>query len=64
MGLYQQIRNMGYTTSRQTFEIVEAFENSLDVDKLANFIRSVDGNNTMGAGQLAEKIIEFITSSL
>lgn len=27
------------------------------VDDLANFIRSVDGNNTMGAGALAEAIL-------
>jgi hypothetical protein len=26
------------------------------IDELANVIRTVDGNNTMGAGELAEKI--------
>lgn len=29
----------------------------LDVDQLANIIRAVDGDNTMGAGELAEAIV-------
>ncbi len=32
-----------------------------DVDWLSNVIRTVDGNNTLGAGLLAEKILEAIT---
>lgn len=32
----------------------------MDVDKLANFIRKVDGNNTMGAGALADEIVMFL----
>lgn len=31
-----------------------------DVDQLANFIREVDGNHSMGAGTLAEKIVEWL----
>lgn len=30
-----------------------------DVDALANFIRFVDGNHTLGAGALAEKIANW-----
>lgn len=32
----------------------------LDVDGLAQFIRIIDGNNTMGAGELAEHIATFL----
>lgn len=35
----------------------------VDVDKLANFIRITNGENKMGAGQLAEKICEYLTLS-
>ena len=31
-----------------------------DVDQLAQFIRKVDGRNEMGAGALAEKIVEWL----
>jgi hypothetical protein len=31
-----------------------------EVDSLAQFIRQIDGNNTMGAGTLAEKIVEWL----
>lgn len=34
-----------------------------DVDKLANFIRSIDGNHTLGAGALAEKIAEYLSTA-
>ena len=33
----------------------------LDVDWLSNVIRTVDGNNTLGAGALAEKIVEALS---
>lgn len=33
-----------------------------DIDRLSNFIRCIDGNNSMGAGALAEKIIEWMTT--
>jgi len=33
---------------------------TIDADALSNFIRSIDGNNTMGAGALAEKIVEWV----
>lgn len=32
----------------------------LDVDELAQFIRTTDGNHTMGAGALAESIVGFL----
>jgi len=63
MSLYTAIRNMGYSDT-EAINIQSVFEKYMDVDKIANFIRYVDGNNTMGAGQLAEKIVEFITSSM
>ena len=44
------------TTEKQNVEVV-------DVDKLANFIRITNGENKMGAGQLAEKICEYLTLS-
>lgn len=34
-----------------------------DVDELAQFIRVTDGNNTMGASVLAEKICEWLERS-
>jgi hypothetical protein len=34
----------------------------IDVDWLANVIRSVDGNNQLGAGALAEKIAEALAN--
>lgn len=36
-------------------------QNEIDVDALSNFIRKVDGNNSMGAGILAEQIAGWIT---
>jgi len=33
---------------------------NLDVDALSNFIRSIDGNNTMGVGELAERIVAWV----
>lgn len=33
----------------------------VDVDQLSNFIRFVDGNNSLGAGALAEKIAEYLS---
>ena len=43
-------------------ELVRADERErlLDADWLSNVIRQTDGNNTMGAGALAEKIVEAI----
>lgn len=35
---------------------------TVDRDKLSNFIRTIDGANTMGAGILAEKIADWISS--
>ena len=34
-----------------------------DVDWLASVIRSVDGNHTLGAGALAEKIVEAMSAA-
>lgn len=33
---------------------------SIKVDDLANFIRTIDGKNELGAGELAEKICEWL----
>lgn len=33
---------------------------ALDIDHLSNIIRRVDGSNSLGAGALAEKIVEAI----
>lgn len=35
----------------------------LDVDVLSNFIRKVDGQHNLGAGALAEKIVEFVKAN-
>lgn len=34
------------------------------VDDLAQFIRLIDGNNSMGAGQLAERILGYLNGKL
>lgn len=36
---------------------------SVDADELSNFIRKIDGNHTMGAGQLAERICEWLSAA-
>lgn len=36
---------------------------TVDPDKLAQYIRQVDGNNQMGAGALAERICEWLQDS-
>lgn len=64
MRLYAEIHSLGYTTSGQTCEVLEAFEKYLDVNKISNFIREIDGNNKLGAGQLAEKIVEFLVRGM
>ena len=33
---------------------------AVDVDRLANFIRTIDGENTLGAGELAERISDYL----
>lgn len=35
----------------------------VDVDTLANFIRAINGDNSMGAGDLAERIIDHLAQS-
>ncbi len=45
-----------YTTPPQAAEKVEP----INIDWLSNVIRAVDGNNTLGAGELAEKIVAHI----
>lgn len=35
---------------------------SLNVDDLAQFIRSIDGKNDLGAGALAERIVEWLSA--
>lgn len=36
----------------------------IDVDALANEIRRVDGNHSLGAGALAEALLPFLTSAI
>ena len=48
-----------YTAPPSTAEV-----RALDVDALAQHIRTVDGNNSMGAGALAESICEFLTKRI
>lgn len=36
----------------------------VDPDSLAQFIRKVDGNNTLGAGALAENICQWLEPSV
>ena len=36
----------------------------INVDTLSNFIRFIDGSNTMGAGVLAEKILDWMKMEL
>ena len=42
---------------------LKSLEGRLTVDALANEIRSVDGNNSLGAGALAEALMPFLTKS-
>ena len=49
------LRNSWYAM-QQNAEI----ERLTDVDRIAQIIRQVDGNNTLGAGALAEKIVEAL----
>lgn len=62
--LYRKFRNLGYCTSGQCLEMVEEVHKQLDADRLAQFIRQVDGKHNMGAGQLAEQIVEFLKREL
>ena len=36
----------------------------MDIDWLANVIRTVDGNHSLGAGALAEAIVAALTAAL
>lgn len=42
-------------------ERLQSGSERLNVDDLSNFIRAIDGNHQMGAGQLAENIAEYLT---
>lgn len=42
--------------------ILSPDESQLDVDALAQHIRRVDGNNSMGTGALAESICEWLAA--
>lgn len=53
-----------YVTLGECLDMIEEVHSRLDVDRLANFIRSTCGNNKMGTGQLAEKIVEFLKTEL
>lgn len=62
--LYKKFRMLGYCTSGQCCEMIDEVHAQLDVDRLAEFIRKVDGNHKMGAGILAEEIVEFLKKEL
>jgi len=62
--LYSKLRNQGFLTSGQCSDVIFEIQEHLDVDRLAQFIRQIDGNNKLGAGQLAEKIVEFLRQDL
>ena len=77
--LISAVRSSGYVTWGQAHEIVELILPLLaassapveqaapitvpNVDWLANVIRTANGNNTLGAGALAEKIVEAIAAA-
>lgn len=60
------------TSDDVEFELIESSKkfylhplapSAVDVDLLAQFIRKIDGNNSMGAGALAEKIIDWLSAA-
>jgi len=48
----------------QTIDHTEHLEELLDVDRLAHIIRIVDGSHSLGASELAERIIEAQRAAL
>jgi len=67
-----QIENGEEYTAQDIMDCLVAYEHYLintnkapkpvDVEGLANYIRTIDGENTMGAGKLAEKLTAALTS--
>ena len=50
--------------SHQNVHLINCiFDDFEDVDRLATIIREVDGNHSLGAGALAEAIIQKLESS-
>lgn len=47
-----------WSTAAQQKESVD-----IDADQLSNFIRKIDGNNSMGAGALAEHIVGWLKTT-
>lgn len=66
--LTRRLRAMGNKACDEAADRIEALESKLaavtDVDWLAQTIRRVDGKHSLGAGALAEKIIEALREPL
>lgn len=58
---YAQMRWEAWQAAWNAQPIDKADESVRDVDGLAQFIRITNGDNKMGAGQLAEKICEYLS---
>lgn len=59
--VYEAMRSVSLRTAQPASQASEDHQISL-VDDLSNFIRTIDGRNQMGAGALAEKIVEWMNS--
>ena len=55
---YEALHTVNQLRETVASAVARERERLLDADWLSNVIRQVDGNNTMGAGALAEKIVE------
>lgn len=64
MNLYQELQYECGLTNTQTYEAIKVFKQYLDAKRAEDFIRSADGNNTMDAGQLAQKIVDYIIAPM
>lgn len=53
----------GIGEAKRLIQENERLRKGVDVDWLSNVIRSADGNHSLGAGALAEKIVEAIDST-
>lgn len=65
---WEQEARDAYKTAEDMFDRWQAAQQAAqapegpDVDDLAQFIRQIDGNHTMGAGALAERIVEWLAA--
>ena len=63
LGLFEALHQRGWCAPGLSPEMAAELQRlraALDVDHLSNIIRRVDGSNSLGAGVLAEKIVEAI----